>query len=186
MQDDQTAADPSAPVDGQAQTQAQSPASVDEQTQAQAQSPAPAPAPARELRLRGIHHLTAICTDLDRTVSFYRDLLGMSLLKRAHNDDDPGARHFYFGDPEGTPGTMVTFLEYPNMDQGQIGVGVVHHFALRAGTLEELEAWYTHLSSHGVQCTQPLDRTYFSSIYFRDPDGNIIEIATDGPGLVVD
>jgi catechol 2,3-dioxygenase-like lactoylglutathione lyase family enzyme len=140
----------------------------------------------RELRLRGIHHLTAICSNLERTVSFYRDLLGLSLIKRTHNDDDPGARHFYFGDPEGTPGTMVTFLEYPSMDQGQIGVGVVHHFALRAGTLEELEAWYRHLRDHGIQCTQPLDRTYFSSIYFRDPDGNIIEIATDGPGLVID
>lgn len=174
MQDDPTAADTSVSTDKQAQSADQSPA--------QSQPPLAA----RELRLRGIHHLTAICTDLDRTVSFYRDLLGMSLLKRTHNDDDPGARHFYLGDPEGTPGTMVTFLEYPNMDQGQIGVGVVHHFALRAGTLEELEAWYTHLSSHGVQCTHPLDRTYFSSIYFRDPDGNIIEIATDGPGLVVD
>lgn len=140
----------------------------------------------RELRLRGIHHLTAICSNLERTVSFYRDLLGLSLIKRTHNDDDPGARHFYFGDPEGTPGTMITFLEYPSMDQGQIGVGVVHHFALRAGTLEELEAWYRHLRDHGIQCTQPIDRTYFSSIYFRDPDGNIVEIATDGPGLVIE
>lgn len=151
-----------------------------------ASAPTGQPVAARELRLRGIHHVTAICADLDRTVSFYRDLLGLTLLKRTQNDDDPGARHFYFGDPEATPGTMVTFLEYPNMEPGQVGVGVVHHFALRTGTLEELEAWFHHLRAHGVQCTQTLDRTYFSSIYFRDPDGNIIEIATDGPGLVID
>lgn len=157
------------------------PAESAQQPSAGAQS-----AEVRELRIGGIHHITAICSNLDRTVSFYRDLLGMTLLKRSHNEDDPTARHFYFGDPEATPGTMLTFLEYPGMDEGQIGGGVVHHFALRAATLAELEAWYTHLSAHGVQCTEPLDRTYYSSIYFRDPDGNIVEIATDGPGLVID
>lgn len=146
-----------------------------------------APAPAtHELKLRGLHHVTAICSNLDRTVSFYRDLLGMTLLKQTANDDDPGARHFYFGDPDATPGAMVTFLEYPNMEHGNVGVGVVHHFALRAGSLEELDGWFEHLRSHGIQCTEAIDRTYFSSIYFRDPDGNIVEIATDGPGLVID
>jgi catechol 2,3-dioxygenase-like lactoylglutathione lyase family enzyme len=108
------------------------------------------------------------------------------LLKQTTNDDDPGARHFYFGDPEATPGSMVTFLEYANMEEGQVGVGIVHHFALRAGSLDELEAWHQHLKAHGVQSTEPINRTYFSSIYFRDPDGNIVEIATDGPGLVID
>lgn len=141
---------------------------------------------AQPLALRGIHHITLIATDLARTVSFYRDLLGMTLLKQTVNDDDPGAKHFFFGDPDATPGTMVTFLEYAGMDPGEIGAGTTHHFALRAGTLEELEAWRAHLTAHGVQCTEVLDRTYFSSIYFRDPDGHIVEIATDGPGLVID
>jgi catechol 2,3-dioxygenase-like lactoylglutathione lyase family enzyme len=139
-----------------------------------------------ELRLRGIHHVTAICSDLERTVSFYRDLLGLSLVKRGANVDDPTARHFYFGDPEATPGSIVTFMEYPSMEQGAIGVGVLHHFALRAGSLDELAAWQAHLNAHGVQATEPIDRTYYSSIYFRDPDGNIVEIATDGPGIVVE
>jgi len=67
-----------------------------------------------------------------------------------------------------------------------MGVGVVHHFALRAGSLDELNAWHKHLTEHGVQATEPIDRTYYSSIYFRDPDGNIVEIATDGPGLVIE
>jgi glyoxalase family protein len=65
-------------------------------------------------------------------------------------------------------------------------VGVVHHFALRAGSLDELTAWHEHLTAHGVQSTEPIDRLYYSSIYFRDPDGNIVEIATDGPGIVVE
>jgi catechol 2,3-dioxygenase-like lactoylglutathione lyase family enzyme len=150
-----------------------------------AEAPAPAPEQ-KQLKLGGIHHVTAICADLERTVSFYRDLLGLTLIKRTTNEDDPGARHFYFGDSEATPGSIVTFMEYPNMDQGAIGVGVVHHFALRAGSLDELNAWHKHLNEHGVQATEPINRTYYSSIYFRDPDGNILEIATDGPGIVVE
>jgi catechol 2,3-dioxygenase-like lactoylglutathione lyase family enzyme len=145
-----------------------------------------APADPLELKLRGIHHVTAICSNLERTVSFYRDLLGLTLIKRTTNEDDPGARHFYFGDSEATPGSIVTFMEYSNMEQGAIGVGVVHHFALRAGSLDELAAWHQHLNAHGVQATEPINRTYYSSIYFRDPDGNILEIATDGPGIVVE
>lgn len=153
--------------------------------------PAPSadPAPAAEpvqLKLRGLHHVTAISADLDRTVSFYRDLLGMTLIKRTTNEDDPEARHFYFGDAEATPGSIVTFMEYSSMEQGSIGVGVVHHFALRAGSLDELNAWHEHLNAHGVQATEPINRTYYSSIYFRDPDGNIVEIATDGPGIVIE
>lgn len=139
-----------------------------------------------ELRLRGIHHITAICSNLERTVSFYRDLLGMTLVKRTENADDPGSRHFYFGDAEAAPGSLVTFMEYPQMEQGAVGAGVVHHFALRAGSRAELTAWQEHLNAHGVQATELIDRTYYSSIYFRDPDGNIVEIATDGPGIVVE
>jgi catechol 2,3-dioxygenase-like lactoylglutathione lyase family enzyme len=160
---------------------AQPPSLTPEATPA-AETPADAP----ELKIKGLHHITCICSNLERTVSFYRDLLGMTLLKQSVNDDDPTARHFYFGDPEASPGSMVTFLEYANMEQGQVGVGIVHHFALRAGSLDELDAWHKHLKEHGIQSTEPINRTYFSSIYFRDPDGNIVEIATDGPGLIVD
>lgn len=161
----------------------------DEQQQTTAQA-APSPAPLEPdpalLKLGGIHHVTMICSNLEKTVSFYRDLLGMTLLKQTTNEDDPGARHFYFGDAEATPGSILTFMEYANMEQGHVGVGIVHHFALRAGSLAELDAWYQHLLAHGIQSTEPINRTYYSSIYFRDPDGNIVEIATDGPGLVID
>lgn len=146
---------------------------------------APAAEPA-QLRLRGLHHVTALCSNMERTVSFYRDLLGLTLVKRAANEDDPGSRHFYFGDPQASPGSLVTFMEYPQMEDGAMGVGLVHHFALRAGSLDELSAWQAHLTAHGVQATEPINRTYYSSIYFRDPDGNIVEIATDGPGIVVE
>jgi glyoxylase I family protein len=137
----------------------------------------------RRLRIRGLHHVTLICKDLGRTTAFYRDLLGLGLLAEATNDDDPGTRHFFFGDADGSPGTLVTCLEYPRMEQGRVGTGSTHHIALLVDTAEELEGWREYLRSRSVACTDVLDRTYFRSIYLRDPDGHIVELATRGPGL---
>jgi len=141
---------------------------------------------ARRLRIAGIHHITIISRNLERTVVFYRDLLGMGLVKQTLNNDDPNSRHFYFGDAEGTPGTLVTAFEYPRMEDGKVGAGSTHHFALAVDTEEELEGWRGYLTAQGVPCTEVMDRTYFKSIYLRDPDGHIVEIATASPGFTVD
>ena len=69
------------------------------------------------------------------------------------------------------------------MPEGIVGKGSTHHFALRVDSEEEQEAWRDYLRSHGVECTDVLDRGTFRSIYLRDPDGHIIEIATRGPGF---
>lgn len=135
------------------------------------------------MRLRGLHHVTAICRDLERTTAFYRDVLGLALVKEGVNDDDPRARHFWFGDAEGTPGTLITFLEYPEMQQGVTGVGSVHHVAFVVETADEQLAWRDYLRDRGVECSDVLDRGEFRSLYARDPDGHIIEIATRGPGF---
>jgi glyoxylase I family protein len=141
---------------------------------------------ARRLRIRGIHHITIIVADLQRAVAFYRDLLGLRIVKQTLNQDDPNARHFFFGDAEGSPGTVITCFEYPQMDEGAVGRGSTHHFALVVETEEELEAWRGYLGSRGVPCTEVLDRVYFKSLYLRDPDGHIVELATRGPGFTVD
>jgi catechol 2,3-dioxygenase-like lactoylglutathione lyase family enzyme len=135
------------------------------------------------MRLTGLHHLTLICRDLDRTTAFYRDLLGLALVDAATNDDDPDSRHWWFGDANGTPGTLISFLEYPSMPQGTVGTGSTHHLAFTVESSEEQEAWRDYLRAHGVECTDILDRGTFRSIYLRDPDGHIIEIATRGPGF---
>jgi glyoxylase I family protein len=140
----------------------------------------------RRLRISGLHHVTLICRHLDRTVSFYRDLLGMRVVKQTVNFDDPSARHFFFGDAEGRVGTLLSCMEYPQMEPGKVGAGSTHHFALCVESHEELAAWRDYLMSQGVACTEVMDRTYFKSIYLRDPDGHIIEIATRGPGFTVD
>ena len=89
----------------------------------------PTPEPQR-MRLLGLHHVTIICADLQRTTAFYRDLLGLALVRETVNDDDPDARHFWFGDGHGTAGTLLSFMEYPQMEPGKVGVGSVHHVAL--------------------------------------------------------
>jgi catechol 2,3-dioxygenase-like lactoylglutathione lyase family enzyme len=140
----------------------------------------------RRLRITGLHHVTLICRELERSVDFYRNLLGMRLVKQTVNTDDPSARHMFFGDAEGRPGTIVTCLEYPDLEEGVVGPGSTHHFALAVGTEEELGAWYQYLRGRGVPCTEVMDRNYFKSLYLRDPDGHIVELATEGPGLTVD
>ncbi len=130
----------------------------------------------RRMRLLGIHHVTAISRDLDATTAFYRDVLGLSLVRAGTNDDDPGARHFWFGDPQGTPGTLMSFLEYPGMGTGTVGTGSTHHVAFSVGSAAELDAWRSYLEDRGVSCTDALERGGLRSIYVRDPDGHIIEI----------
>jgi glyoxylase I family protein len=138
------------------------------------------------MKLRGLHHLTAISRDLERTTAFYRDLLGLALIDESVNDDDPGSRHFWFGGAEAAPGTLVSFLEYPSLPPGVVGIGSTHHFAFMVDSPDELGAWRDYLRTHGVQCTDVLDRGRFRSLYLRDPDGHIVEIATRGPGFTPD
>ena len=140
----------------------------------------------RRLRIAGLHHVTVLCADVERSLAFYRGVLGMRLVKQTVNDDDRGARHLFFGDEEGRPGTLVTCLEYPDLDEGVVGRGSTHHFALAVESAEELAAWREYLAASGVAVTEVLERTYFSSLYFRDPDGNLVELATAGPGLTAD
>jgi glyoxalase family protein len=134
----------------------------------------------------GLHHITLVCTDAQRTVDFYTGLLGLRLVKQTVNFDDPGAYHLYFGDGAGTPGSVVTFFEWPRAGKGHPGIGGTHHFALQVADYEALLRWKRRLQDHGLKVTGPLDRHYFTSIYFRDPDGAILEIATAGPGWTVD
>ena len=72
------------------------------------------------------------------------------------------------------------------MEEGKVGAGSTHHFALCVDSDEELEGWREYLTCQGVACTEVMDRTYFKSIYLRDPDDHIVEIATRGPGFAVD
>ena len=134
----------------------------------------------------GFHHITMVSTDAVRTLAFYRDLLGIGLVKQTVNFDDPSAYHLYFGRGAGDPGTLLTFFEWPGSARGRWGVGGVHHLALGVESAEAPLKWKRRLVDAGVPVSGPLDRGYFRSIYFSDPDGQILEIATRGPGYAID
>jgi len=138
------------------------------------------------MTIQGLHHITLVCADAQRTVDFYTGVLGLRLVKQTVNFDDPGSYHLYFGNEVGSPGSAVTFFEWPQAPQGQPGIGGTHHLALRVADYDGLLKWKRRLTDLGMAVDGPLDRHYFKSIYFRDPDGTILEIATDGPGWTMD
>jgi len=139
-----------------------------------------------ELKTLGFHHVTMVSADAARTLEFYRGTLGLGLVKKTVNFDDPGAYHLYFGDATGSPGTILTFFEWGDVPRGAPGVGGVHHLAMGVETEEALLKWKRRLTDRGVHVNGPFDRTWFTSLYFTDPDGQILEIATKGPGYALD
>ncbi|MBX7119105.1 MAG: VOC family protein [Gemmatimonadaceae bacterium] len=138
------------------------------------------------LRTLGFHHITLVASDARRTLAFYREVLGLRLVKRTVNFDDPTSYHLYFGDATGAPGTIVTFFEWPTAPHGRYGVGGVHHLAFSVPTYEALLKWKRRLQDRGLAVSGPMPRGYFTSLYFRDPDGQVLEIATAGPGYAID
>jgi glyoxylase I family protein len=129
-------------------------------------------------RVGGLHHVTLIVRDAERSAAFYRDVLGLEVVERGRNADDPDARHFWLGDEAGRAGTLISVMEYPQLPPGTVGVGSTHHLALAVASVEELHAWRDALREQGVEATEVLDRGRFRSVYLRDPDGHLLELAT--------
>lgn len=138
------------------------------------------------MSIQGLHHITLACADAQRTIDFYTGVLGLRFIKKTVNFDDPYSYHLYFGNHQASPGSAITFFEWPTAPKGRPGIGGTHHFALRVATYNDLLRWKRRLTDLGLDVSGPLDRHYFTSIYFTDPDGTILEIATDGPGWTVD
>jgi glyoxalase family protein len=138
------------------------------------------------MTILGLHHITLVCADAQRTVDFYTRVLGQRFVKKTVNFDDPGSYHLYFGNEAGQPGSAITFFEWPAAPKGRPGIGGTHHFALQVADYDGLLKWKRRLTDLGLSVEGPLDRYYFKSIYFNDPDGTILEIATRGPGWTVD
>ena len=138
------------------------------------------------MELTGIHHITLVGADAARTLAFYTSVLGMHLVKRPVTFDRPDTFHLYFGDAQGTPGSLITFFEWPDAEHGRTGIGGTHHFALTVESTNAQLKWKRRLADLGIAVQGPYDRTYFRSIYFRDPDGCRVEIATRWPGMTED
>jgi glyoxalase family protein len=126
------------------------------------------------VKLHGIHHITAIASDPQRNLDFYTELLGLRLVKRTVNFDDPSAYHFYFGDHIGTPGTILTFFPWPGARRGSRGTGqvVTTSFAVKPGAVGY---WRDRLNKWHVPAEEAV-RFGETVIRLADPDGLLIEL----------
>jgi glyoxalase family protein len=142
------------------------------------------------MTLQGIHHVTGFTDDLVSANEFYESALGLRLIKKSVNQDDPDTLHYFWANYDGERvlehSDMTLFGWKPTSRHAREGVGQTHHIAFRAEGDEQQLAWREHLLSLGHNVTPVLDRNYFKSIYFRSPDGLLVEIATDPPGFAVD
>ncbi len=124
----------------------------------------------------GIHHVTAITSNPQRNLDFYAGVLGLRLVKRTVNFDDPTTYHFYFGDESGRPGSLITFFAWPGAKRGSPGAGQVGvtSFAIPP---RSLGYWIERLIRYHVQYEQP--QTRFDDervIALKDPDGLLLEL----------
>ncbi|MDQ2051915.1 VOC family protein [Natronolimnohabitans sp. A-GB9] len=123
----------------------------------------------------GIHHVTAVASDPQRTVEFYTETLGLRLVKRSVNQDDVSVYHLFYGDHEGTPGTGMTVFPYPDADGGRVGTGQVStvSFLVPDGSLEY---WRDRLAEADADPGSPHDRFGNTVLPATDPDGLPLEL----------
>ena len=136
-------------------------------------------APAATLDLTGLHHVTAIAGDPRRNVDFYTRVLGLRLIKRTVNFDDPSAYHLYYGDSVGTPGSVLTFFPRAGVRRGRPGNGQAYAiaFSVPAGSLT---FWAARLVVQGVAPAAPVTRFGDEVLAFTDPDGLVLELVATG------
>jgi len=132
-----------------------------------------------DFAIRGFHHVTLSESGYERTASLLTDTLGF---RRLH---DHGSR-FRYQVGNGTPGTIIDLICAPESQPGRIAVGTVHHVAWRTPTDQQQLKWRETIKDMRYDITPVIDRTYFHSVYFREPGGVLFEIATDPPGFAVD
>jgi glyoxalase family protein len=124
------------------------------------------------MRLEGIHHVTAITGDAPGNVDFYVRVLGLRLVKKTVNQDDPTVYHLFYADELGSPGSDITFFEYPGARRGRAGAGMVHRVVCRIGSEEALDFWVERLEKEGISVSRRDEVLTFS-----DPEGLGLELA---------
>jgi glyoxalase family protein len=136
------------------------------------------------MKLEGIHHVTAITADAAGNVDFYAGLLGLRMVKRTVNQDEPNVYHLFYGDEQGSPGADLTFFEYPGAARGIAGAGMVHRIIWRVASLEALQFWKERLEADGTSA-----ELNGGSLLFSDPEGlehELVPAVTDDEPLSAD
>src|SRR5918999_595209 len=129
------------------------------------------------MRLEGIHHITAITADAPRNVDFYGRVLGLRLVKKTVNQDDPTVYHLFYADEKGSAGSDITFFEYPGAPRGRAGDGMVHRVVFRVASQAALDFWTQRIEPEGLEA----ERSEIS-LRFVDPEGLALELKIDTSG----
>ncbi len=134
--------------------------------------------------LNGIHHISSITADATNNVLFYTGVMGLRLVKKTVNQDNPSVYHLFYADEDGSAGADLTFFEYPGLARGRAGAGMIHRIGLRVGSEKALDFWAKRLSAAGLEPIREDDR-----VRFADPEGLgyelIAEPTTDAPLVAV-
>ena len=136
------------------------------------------------MKLEGIHHVTCITADAPQNVEFYAGTLGLRLVKKSVNQDDPTVYHLFYADEEGHAGSDMTFFEYPSARPGRAGAGMIHRVTWRVASADALDFWEKRLADAGVQTHREP-----ASLQFDDPEGLGLElkaVETDDEPLAAD
>ena len=138
------------------------------------------------LTLTGLHHVTAVTGDASANLAFYTQVLGLRLVKNTVNQDDVSAYHLFYGDQVGSPGTEVTFFDWPRIGPTIHGVGDISTFALRVPSRLALDWWVARLTEHGLRLSDIHEDSGRASLDFTDPEGQCLRLVDDGgtPGGV--
>ncbi|MGH2868973.1 MAG: VOC family protein [Solirubrobacteraceae bacterium] len=118
------------------------------------------------MQLGGLHHITMITGDAPRNVEFYGEVLGLRLVKKTVNFDAPDAYHLYFGDEQGSPGSILTWFEFAGAGRGRPGAGMIHTIRLGVGSSAALGFWSDRLAAAGYEA-----RPDGATLGFADYDG---------------
>src|SRR3954454_1998988 len=124
------------------------------------------------MKIEGIHHVTCITGDAPRNVDFYVRVLGLRMVKKTVNQDDPTVYHLFYADENGSAGADITFFEYPGATPGRAGDGMVHRVVFRVGSEASLDFWQERVGG---------DRTD-GSFVFSDPESLELELVVNDGG----
>jgi glyoxalase family protein len=138
-----------------------------------------------DMTIVGLHHVATVTAELPRTDAFLRDALGLPLVRKTIDSDDPEVERWYWGLDGGRPGTLIAAFPIVHADEGgkpeygRAGPGVPHHYALNTAGLEELTAWNATLAAAGIAASA-MDEGGSQVIAVRDPDGEVVELVATG------
>lgn len=129
------------------------------------------------MQLEGIHHVTAITADAQENIDFYAGVLGLRLVKKTVNQDDPTVYHLFYADEDGSAGADITFFEFPGAPRGRAGDGMVHATAFRVGSVAALDFWAGRLAARNI-----LSERDGGVLRFADPEGLGLELRVSAVG----